>query len=640
MGQTSSSNLRRLAESASAGKFFEAGDKLQKGDGLRWKGHENSNSWDRSKWEISLLDLKRLLEVYRESPDQHGKERLFLMNFSRSWIARAKKSACGEELVHSCIGFGRVLTLVLTAAIHSGFTENELFHLFGGSEEGSDSSDEAEQLLGKAILHNATSATVDIIVSCADPAVIHTALELALVLLSGQLFDIDFFFTVFERHPRKEQLLARLITLASSSLRKKAQTEETDLQPEPLTTKVRSVLERLMSASTTGLHSPTTPTKLQGGSSDAAQSVLMLVSSARWDGPFRSALNELNNSSRKDSSVEADSVRVPFRLLYDALGLWLHDKRGAILSYIILSGNRRFRSFALARTDPETIMMPILKLAVQMSKSGDIRGASLVCSTLLSLMEDAAFTETINSIVVSGKNQGLTENMSKNADTINLSELVLNVALYTLRHMVGKMQSVEVCKLSLSVAANIASSVTDVKTTIAERMMKILEVLIKRLQKMLVDEELQTAAEECAEFIGMMLELFVSLLRSTWSKSLVYTMLHQAHVFHNKVLLFSPARTPSFDHCAVVAAVLTQFLSAMSHELKVAEAQSVEQIVAIIEVHARKIGTPLFARLPWLSFKFQPLDSPQDFFKSYAWKAAAEHVETEWDLSRSSIALS
>eukprot|EP00188_Purpureofilum_apyrenoidigerum_P001742 Plantae.Rhodophyta-Purpureofilum_apyrenoidigerum.ctg19901.p1 GENE.Plantae.Rhodophyta-Purpureofilum_apyrenoidigerum.ctg19901~~Plantae.Rhodophyta-Purpureofilum_apyrenoidigerum.ctg19901.p1 ORF type:complete len:641 (+),score=126.81 Plantae.Rhodophyta-Purpureofilum_apyrenoidigerum.ctg19901:429-2351(+) len=640
MGQASSLDLRRMAERVSGGKFFEAAGKLQKEDGLIWKGPDNLNTWDGSRWDCELLEMRKLLESYRENPCEHEKGRLILMSFSRSWIARGKKAACGEEIVHSCIGFGRVLTLVLAAAIQSGFTEDDLLFLFGSSEEGSGSSPEAQQLLGKAVLHNITSTTVDVIVSCADSVLIQSALELALVLLSGQLFKIEFFLTVIERHPRKEQLLARLITLASTSLRKKSHAGEANTQPEALTSKVRSALERLIATGTAASLSPAMSSRAQGGPSGAAVSMLMLLSSLRWNGPFRDALNELNNSNRKDSCAENDSVKVPFRLLFDALGLWLRDERGAVLFYIIISGNRRFRSFALARTDPETIILPVLKLAVQTSKSGDVRGASLICSTLLFLTEDDAFIEAINSVVVSGKSQGLAESMSKNTDNINLSELVLNVALHMLRHTVGKMKSVQVCMLSLSVAANIASSVTDVRTNVAERMTKILEVMTKRLQRMLLDDELQSAADEYAELVGMMLELFVSLLQSTWSKSLVYTMLHQAQIFHNKVLLFLPARTQSFDHCTVVAAVLTQFLNAISHKLKEAEAQSVEQIVAVIQVSARQIGTPLFAQLPPLHFRFEPLTSPQEFFESYAWRVAAEHLDTKWDLSKSFIALS
>jgi hypothetical protein len=73
--------------------------------------------------------------------------------------------------------------------------------------------------------------------------------------------------------------------------------------------------------------------------------------------PYRAALLGLHDLPHRNTG---DDSAYSFSRLYEMLGVWIVDPRGALVAYHLIAGNRRFRTFVLARTDPDVILLPLL----------------------------------------------------------------------------------------------------------------------------------------------------------------------------------------------------------------------------------------------------------------------------------------
>ena len=54
--------------------------------------------------------------------------------------------------------------------------------------------------------------------------------------------------------------------------------------------------------------------------------------------------------------------RVSFSSLHDAIAAALPEQSAALLLYLLLHGNRDYLDYSLSRTDPETILVPLLRV--------------------------------------------------------------------------------------------------------------------------------------------------------------------------------------------------------------------------------------------------------------------------------------
>lgn len=589
-------------------------------------------------FEKEVKELMGLMEMYRVRRGDFDRERMFLTNLARVWSGEARKAACGEGSGRKCASLGRSMTVVLAAALHSGLEEEEVLYLFGKTEEGRDASRESQELLGKAVLHNSTSAAVDVIVSCADPGATFTAVEFALVLCSGQMFLNRFFTLVIDRHPRREQMLARLITLASSAIRRKARSEA-ESKAEEGSTKVRSALEMLT------ILTPSTSSTLSGpvhnhsavrDPSELAVSLLTVLCAADWDGPHRLSLNEMNNSSRKAQVGDGHGLSFPFRTLFDSLASWLSDDRGAVLCYTLLSGNRRFRRFALARTDPETLVLPLLRLATGSVRGGDLRSTALAMNILLLLTESDAFLEGVGGVIVSQKDLATLDDSALGRTDATLAECMMACSLSILRYVSVRPHAEGLFTSGIAVAANVAPQLAEVRHGISERMVKVYELMMKRLGILCADADTDVSIRStCVDHVALILELMEVLVRLTWSKDLLYTMLHQRALF--RVRHLSKVNVDSRAHYTAVATRISAVILELTQALNPAGAKSVEQIFSVIESQMKIVSSPHLDDLPKLQFQFEPIKDQTEFFHAFSWAAATRCLNNEWDLSRSRL---
>ncbi|KAJ8907906.1 hypothetical protein NDN08_008009 [Rhodosorus marinus] len=613
MGQAGSTS--QSSGSTSVAEVLRSADSSEGGGGVL-----SLEEWD---WRSEIDGVSELLKELRDSSDDHIRIRQILSGFAKGWTDHAKRSSSnmGElnEVDQSCVIMGRILAVVIAASLQTGFSEVDCMSLFGCAKDDDQLQD--SELLGKALLHNEAVATIDAIIFAIDNGTTLAALELSLVHCCAQFYDVQLFHSIINAHPRREQFIAKLLMLASKGSKHKlgASQEEED---SSLTTRMKSALYMLRTLSTSKVSSNRDIADLIP---DVALSVLVLLCGTEWDGPHRKVLADISNSSRKETPGE-DRVRVPFRMLFDAVGVWSEGERGPIVCNLLLTSNRRFKIFSVARTDPEIIVLPLLHLALKASRSGEIPTVSLVMSVLLNMTESSAFSDSLGTSLISNAADSFTELGVGKGVALSLAELVVHVSLLVLRYLVVKSDNVEATKYPLAVAANVSYQLKTVRSSFAERMVRIVESLLRRRRKASENAHRREEAEGLIEITSLMLELLVSILKTTSSKTLVYIMLHQEHVFLNPLLDLDPETSISHAHSVAVSMRIRKFLRELSELINREDATALDEILSVLEKNASVLAANYFADLPTLKFTHDYLEMPDEFYRAYACFAVGKRL--------------
>lgn len=308
--------------------------------------------------------------------------------------------------------------------------------------------------------------------------------------------------------------------------------------------------------------------------------------------PFSEALSNLRDVPCESSDGDVDEVTIySFSKLYETLGLWMADPKGALLGYYLFVRNRSFRTFALARTDPDVIVMPILASLRARCVIGAVPADGYVVATmLLALTSDKGFCEAIDSIAVPESwSRFLVDRVRLAGDQLMMSGAVLIVCARVVQQSLVMRRERAECYLSaicLAIMGNVAKDATNLHSFVAERVVSLVEFLGRRRKRAVSvfssqrkapmepprvgDDILQTRkslsmhmksqrnsmspraqadvasrtlsgeknkvlVERLSEFIGMNLEIIVALLRArstvAVNRHLVYAVMHREGVF-------------------------------------------------------------------------------------------------------------
>ncbi|KAJ2497738.1 hypothetical protein GGH96_004872 [Coemansia sp. RSA 1972] len=94
----------------------------------------------------------------------------------------------------------------------------------------------------------------------------------------------------------------------------------------------------------------------------ASLHVLLLLAAQRAPNPFMQALSGLCDLP---DGVPRVDTRVPFRRLFDRFVAEITSIEWTVLLHIMVSRNEAFRTYVLARTDPDTLVIPLLRCISQ-----------------------------------------------------------------------------------------------------------------------------------------------------------------------------------------------------------------------------------------------------------------------------------
>ncbi|XP_028916780.1 dymeclin isoform X1 [Ornithorhynchus anatinus] len=364
----------------------------------------------------------------------------------------------------------------------------------------------------------------------------------------------------------------------------------------------------------------------------ASQSVLLLLVLANLTdapdtpNPYRQAITSFKNT--QDSTAFPTSnphaFQINFNSLYTALCEQQKSDQATLLLYMLLHQNSNVRTYMLARTDMENLVLPILEILyhVEERNSHHVYMALII---LLILTEDDGFNRSVHEVIL----KNITWYSERVLTEISLGSLLILVVIRTIQYNMTRTRDKYLHTNCLAALANMSAQFRSLHQYAAQRIISLFSLLSKKHNKVLEqatqslrgstssdDVPLPDYAQDLnviEEVIRMMLEIINSCLTNSLhhNPNLVYALLYKRD-------LFEQFRThPSFqDIMQNIDLVITFF----SSRLQQAGAElSVERVLEIIKQGAVALPKDRLRKFPELKFKYVEEEQPEEFFIPYVW---------------------
>ncbi|EOA98117.1 Dymeclin, partial [Anas platyrhynchos] len=380
-----------------------------------------------------------------------------------------------------------------------------------------------------------------------------------------------------------------------------------------------------------GVGSKATP-QLEQCSPLAHQSLLLLLVLANLTdapdtpNPYRQAIMSFKNTqdSSAFSSSNPHAFQINFNSLYTALCEQQRSDQATLLLYMLLHQNGNVRTYVLARTDIENLVLPILEILyhVEERNSHHVYMALII---LLILTEDDGFNRSIHEVIL----KNITWYAERVLTEISLGSLLILVVIRTIQYNMTRTRDKYLHTNCLAALANMSAQFRSLHQYAAQRIISLFSLLSKKHNKVLEqatqslrgsldsnDSPLPDYAQDLnviEEVIRMMLEIINSCLTNSLhhNPNLVYALLYKRD-------LFEQFRThPSFQD---IMQNIDLVISFFSSRLKQAEAElSVERVLEIIKQGAVALPKDRLRKFPELKFKYVEEEQPEEFFIPYVW---------------------
>ncbi|XP_045705997.1 dymeclin [Phyllostomus hastatus] len=364
----------------------------------------------------------------------------------------------------------------------------------------------------------------------------------------------------------------------------------------------------------------------------ANQSLLLLLvlanltDAADAPNPYRQAIMSFKNT--QDNSPFPSSIphafQINFNSLYTALCEQQTSDQATLLLYTLLHQNSNIRTYMLARTDMENLVLPILEILyhVEERNSHHVYMALII---LLILTEDDGFNRSIHEVIL----KNITWYSERVLTEISLGSLLILVVIRTIQYNMTRTRDKYLHTNCLAALANMSAQFRALHQYAAQRIISLFSLLSKKHNKVLEqatqslrgslsssDVPLPDYAQDLnviEEVIRMMLEIINSCLTNSLhhNPNLVYALLYKRD-------LFEQFRThPSFqDIMQNIDLVITFFSSRL---LQAGAELSVERVLEIIKQGVVALPKDRLKKFPELKFKYVEEEQPEEFFIPYVW---------------------
>uniref|UniRef100_A0A3Q1MB15 Dymeclin n=1 Tax=Bos taurus TaxID=9913 RepID=A0A3Q1MB15_BOVIN len=329
------------------------------------------------------------------------------------------------------------------------------------------------------------------------------------------------------------------------------------------------------------------------------------------------------NSSPFPSSIP-HAFQINFNSLYMALCEQQTSDQATLLLYTLLHQNSNIRTYMLARTDMENLVLPILEILyhVEERNSHHVYMALII---LLILTEDDGFNRSIHEVML----KNITWYSERVLTEISLGSLLILVVIRTIQYNMTRTRDKYLHTNCLAALANMSAQFRSLHQYAAQRIVSLFSLLSKKHNKVLEqatqslrgslsssDVPLPDYAQDLnviEEVIRMMLEIINSCLTNSLhhNPNLVYALLYKRD-------LFEQFRThPSFqDIMQNIDLVITFFSSRL---LQAGAELSVERVLEIIKQGVVALPKDRLKKFPELKFKYVEEEQPEEFFIPYVW---------------------
>uniref|UniRef100_A0A8C3W2E1 Dymeclin n=1 Tax=Catagonus wagneri TaxID=51154 RepID=A0A8C3W2E1_9CETA len=364
----------------------------------------------------------------------------------------------------------------------------------------------------------------------------------------------------------------------------------------------------------------------------ANQSLLLLLvlanltDAADAPNPYRQAIMSFKNTqdSSPFPSSNPHAFQINFNSLYMALCEQQTSDQATLLLYTLLHQNSNIRTYMLARTDVENLVLPILEILyhVEERNSHHVYMALII---LLILTEDDGFNRSIHEVML----KNITWYSERVLTEISLGSLLILVVIRTIQYNMTRTRDKYLHTNCLAALANMSAQFRSLHQYAAQRIISLFSLLSKKHNKVLEqatqslrgslsssDVPLPDYAQDLnviEEVIRMMLEIINSCLTNSLhhNPNLVYALLYKRD-------LFEQFRThPSFqDIMQNIDLVITFFSSRL---LQAGAELSVERVLEIIKQGVVALPKDRLKKFPELKFKYVEEEQPEEFFIPYVW---------------------
>ncbi|XP_057234422.1 dymeclin isoform X3 [Malurus melanocephalus] len=364
----------------------------------------------------------------------------------------------------------------------------------------------------------------------------------------------------------------------------------------------------------------------------ASQSLLLLLVLANLTdtpdtpNPYRQAIMSFKNTQDNTafSSSNPHAFQINFNSLYTALCEQQKSDQATLLLYMLLHQNSNVRTYVLARTDIENLVLPILEILyhVEERNSHHVYMALII---LLILTEDDGFNRSIHEVIL----KNITWYAERVLTEISLGSLLILVVIRTIQYNMTRTRDKYLHTNCLAALANMSAQFRSLHQYAAQRIISLFSLLSKKHNKVLEqatqslrgslgsnDSPLPDYAQDLnviEEVIRMMLEIINSCLANSLhhNPNLVYALLYKRD-------LFEQFRThPSFQD---IMQNIDLVISFFSSRLEQAGAElSVERVLEIIKQGAVALPKDRLRKFPELKFKYVEEEQPEEFFIPYVW---------------------
>ncbi|KAM4752779.1 dymeclin isoform 7-T7 [Cyanocitta cristata] len=382
----------------------------------------------------------------------------------------------------------------------------------------------------------------------------------------------------------------------------------------------------------------------------ASQSLLLLLVLANLTdapdtpNPYRQAIMSFKNTQDNTafSSSNPHAFQINFNSLYTALCEQQKSDQATLLLYMLLHQNSNVRTYVLARTDIENLVLPILEILyhVEERNSHHVYMALII---LLILTEDDGFNRSIHEVIL----KNITWYAERVLTEISLGSLLILVVIRTIQYNMTRTRDKYLHTNCLAALANMSAQFRSLHQYAAQRIISLFSLLSKKHNKVLeqatqslrgslgsndsplpdyhfwemsdclhVSETKLRHAQDLnviEEVIRMMLEIINSCLTNSLhhNPNLVYALLYKRD-------LFEQFRThPSFQD---IMQNIDLVISFFSSRLEQAGAElSVERVLEIIKQGAVALPKDRLRKFPELKFKYVEEEQPEEFFIPYVW---------------------
>ncbi|XP_015279642.1 PREDICTED: dymeclin [Gekko japonicus] len=364
----------------------------------------------------------------------------------------------------------------------------------------------------------------------------------------------------------------------------------------------------------------------------ANQSLLLLLILANLTdapdapNPYRQAIMSFKNTQDSTAlpSPNPHAFQINFNSLYTTLCEQQNLDQATLLLYTLLHQNTNVRTYMLARTDMENLVLPILEILyhVEERNSHHVYMALII---LLILTEDDGFNRSIHEVIL----KNITWYSERVLTEISLGSLLILVVIRTIQYNMTRTRDKYLHTNCLAALANMSAQFRSLHQYAAQRIISLFSLLSKKHNKVLeqATQSLRSSLSSdgsplpdyaqdlnvIEEVIRMMLEIINSCLTNSLhhNPNLVYALLYKRD-------LFEQFRThPSFQD---VMQNIDLVISFFSSRIEQAGAElSVERVLEIIKQGAVALPRDRLRKFPELKFKYVEEEQPEEFFIPYVW---------------------